>query len=182
MKGKILKGKRVVLRPSKPSDAVEFFIWFKNKEVVRYLHVQKPPKTLDLEKKWISDQLKSSDNILFTIINETKEMIGDAILRLNKSNKSVTIGIVIGETNHWGKGYAPEVVELLINYAFRSLKYNRCDLLVAYNNHRARQVYKKLGFIQEGIQRQAHWNIVTKQFEDIVIMSLLNKEWLDKKI
>lgn len=177
MKGKILKGKRVLLRPPALSDAKIFWEWFKDKDIIKYLYVQKPVKSLSLEKKWIASQIKSPDSILFTIINESKEVIGNASLRLNKDNKVVTLGIIIGEKKQWGKGYAGEVINLLSSYVFKNLKYNRFDLVVAANNSRAQRVYEKVGFIKEGVRRKIKWNIVTKQFEDDIVMSILKQEW-----
>ena len=181
MKGPILHGKRILLRPPLLSDAKQFVQWFKDKEVVKYLSVQRLLKDLAVERKWISTQIKSPDNILFTIINETGQIIGNTILRLNKLSKVGSLGIVIGAKEQWGKKYAGETIELLANYLFKKLRYNRFELMVAAENHRARRVYEKVGFITEGVKRQVRWNLITKKFEDEVVMSILKKEWLNKK-
>jgi len=85
----------------------------------------------------------------------------------------------IGET-YQGKGIVTRSCEVLLNYAFNSLELNRIFLRFKHidadnENIRSRRVAERLGFIQEGVQRQG--GVARGQFMDMIVYSLLAKEW-----
>lgn len=176
MKVQIIKDKRVTLRPLNLKDAPSFRRWFRDREVVKYLIVQTAPSIKE-ENKWIEDQIKSKENYVWTILDENKLLIGNIHLKYDNKNKVGHFGIVIGEKQAWDKGYAREAFVLIINYAFTKLDCNRLELMVYSNNERAKKLYKKLGFIFEGRQRQKLYNSITKKFEDDEIYSILRQEY-----
>jgi len=180
MKAPILKGERITLRPLKLSDAPIFRRWFQDKEVCKYLMLQKAP-SLASERKWIRDNLRAKDEYTWSFYNESNVLIGNCGLRLKPKDKLANFGIVIGEKREWGKGYAGDVIDAVGNYVFKKLKYQRFELVVFMGNKRALAVYKKAGLRLEGVRRRYHWNMVTKKFEDDGIMSILKEEW-EKKL
>lgn len=179
MKGPILKGERVTLRPIKLSDAPKFITFFKDKEVVKYLLFQPDNLTLRFERKWISDSLKDKEKITWAIVYN-EQIIGSTELRLINQHKFAILGILIGDKTKWDQGFGSEVIILLANYLFKKLKYNRLELGFAMNNKRALKAYKKVGFKLEGVQRKKHWNKISRCFEDEDIMSILREEWFKK--
>ncbi len=52
---------------------------------------------------------------------------------------------------------------------------HRIQLEVYGNNHRARRVYEKVGFVVEGVRRDAA--LREGEWTDEVLMSLLDHEW-----
>ena len=176
MKGTILKGKRVKLRPIKLADALDFVRWFGDKEVAIYL-LRQTPMTLRKEKEWIKKMLKAKDKIIWSIFNEDGKLIGNTGLTVDAKNKAASFGIMIGEKDEWGKGYAGECLKLIGNFVFKKLKYHRLELEVYMKNKRAARVYEKAGFLLEGVKRQKLKNSITQKFEDEGIMSILSKEW-----
>jgi len=177
MDAPILKSSRLILRPIKIQDAPIFARWFKDKRVVRYLLMQNP-LTLSKEIEWIKKTLKEKNQLVWSILNENKKLIGNTCLKLDKNNKSAVFGIVIGEKDEWGKDYAGETIDLLADYLFKKLKFNRLELSVFTENKGAKKAYKKAGFVLEGIKRKAHRNKITKKFDDDGIMSILREEWV----
>jgi len=177
MKGTILKSKRIILRPIKLSDAESFCRWMNDKEVVKYLLFQSGIK-LKEELKWIRKQRQNKNGITWSMENEEGNLIGNTCLELDEKNKVANLGIVIGEKKQWGKGYAGEVLELLKNYVFKKLKYNRFELDYRMDNKRAERVYLKSGFRKEGVKKKNHFNLVTKKYEDTGFMSMLKEEYL----
>lgn len=178
----ILQGRRVTLRPIKLSDAPNYLRWLNDKKVIRYLLAQQGV-TMAKEKAYIKGILKKdSRNNNFAIINEDGKHIGSASLdKVDTQHKSALFGIVIGEKNEWGKGYAQECVKILADYLFKKLKFNRLTLHVASENKPAIAAYTKAGFVQEGLLRRAEWNLVTKKFQDTIVMSILRSDWLKRK-
>lgn len=161
------------------SDAERYVHWFKDKEVVRYLLLQ-TGFTLAEERKYIRGVRKQKDHFNYAIITETGKHIGGSGTSLFPRDKRAEIGIVIGDKAEWGKGYAAEALCLIADYILRKLKYNRLELKVFMVNKQALRVYKKVGFKLEGVMRQAHWNMITKRFEDDGLMAILWKDWIKK--
>lgn len=176
MRVQIIKCTRIVLRPLSIKDAPIFRSWLNNKEVTKNLIVQKAPSLVE-EIKWIKDQIKSKENHVWSILDEYKKLIGNIHLRYDSKNSIGHFGIVIGEKTAWGKGYGKEAFEAVINFAFNKLKCNRLELFVFSKNERAKKLYKKLGFVYEGRQRQKHYNLITKKFEDDEVYSILRREY-----
>ncbi len=176
MKKIILKGKRLTLRPVKIADAEKFFKWLKDKEVIKYLTVQKV-KNLKEEQSYIKKINKEKDRYFFSIVNENKLLIGNTNLKLSEKNKKISLGIIIGEKKEWDKGYGTETMRLLIDFVFKKLKYNRLELDVYKENKRAIKVYKRVGFKKEGIKREGVISPVTKKYADLIMMSILKSEY-----
>ncbi len=73
------------------------------------------------------------------------------------------------------KGYGMEVLKAIIEYAFISTDTNRLWLDVREHNQRAIYLYKKLGFVEEGVLREA---VKFKDgFLSVVVLSILKKEY-----
>ena len=107
-----------------------------------------------------------------------KETLAGVIsfVSLDMSNRSGVIGywIVAG---HQGKGLATRACAAMIDYGFLDLGLNRIVIRAATDNRRSQAVPLRLGFTQEGVERQAEW--VNDRFVDLVVFSLLRDEWLD---
>jgi RimJ/RimL family protein N-acetyltransferase len=176
MKVQVIKFNNITLRPMSVNDAPSFRKWFGDKEVVKYLIRQKPSSQKE-SLKWIQDEIKSKVNYVWAILDENKELIGNTRLKYDKKNKVGNLGIVIGEKRSWGKGYSYDALMLVIDFAFKKLKCNRLELMVYSDNERAKKLYKKLGFVFEGRQRQKLYNSITKKFEDDEIYSILRQEY-----
>ena len=67
-----------------------------------------------------------------------------------------------GEIGFWvrksaqGQGFATEATNALMRYAFKVLSFRRLGITHSAGNHASRRVIEKLGFIPEGVQRQAN--------------------------
>lgn len=180
MKAPVLKSENIALRPIILADANTFISWFKDKKVVLHLLIQKS-LPLNEQKKWIKNMLADKNKIVWGIYSKDGKLIGNTQLDFKRDHKVASFGIVIGEKEYWGKGYAVEVLELLKKYVFERLKYVRLQLVYHVTNLAAKRAYEKAGFTVEGIIRKSHYNKVTKQFEDKIIMSILDTEYYKNK-
>ncbi|MEK7189422.1 MAG: hypothetical protein AAB666_00375, partial [Patescibacteria group bacterium] len=63
MKGLILRGKRVKLRPIRLADASDFVRWFGDKKVAVYL-LRQTPMSLQKEKAWIHGVLSGDGSLI----------------------------------------------------------------------------------------------------------------------
>ena len=60
---------------------------------------------------------------------------------------------MMGDSDEWGKGYAKEASEIIIDYCFRELRIRKITLGVVEDNSAALNLYRKLGFLIEGVYR-----------------------------
>ncbi|CEJ90585.1 hypothetical protein VHEMI06360 [[Torrubiella] hemipterigena] len=93
-------------------------------------------------------------------------------------HRSCSVGILIGE-EYQGQGYGAETVSWLLDWAFKYANMNRVELNVFEWNLRAIEMYKRVGFKEEGRKRQALWH--DGRFWDDVGMGILQSEWREMR-
>lgn len=92
----------------------------------------------------------------------------------SKNNRSIYVGMDI-EKKFRGNGYAFKAYKKLLPYTFKTFNLNKISLEVLSTNLVAINLYKKLGFIQEGIKRQEIYK--NNNYVDSILMSLLKTEY-----
>ncbi|KAF9077640.1 acyl-CoA N-acyltransferase [Rhodocollybia butyracea] len=68
-----------------------------------------------------------------------------------------------------------EALRWLVDYSFRELGLHRLTLEVFCNNKAAVKLYKKAGFIEEGVLRKASWS--DGKWQDVFSMAILDEDW-----
>lgn len=94
--------------------------------------------------------------------------------RIDWFNRKTSIGYWLG-ASFQGKGLMTKACRALVDYAFGELKLNRVEIRCAAQNKRSRAIPERLGFVQEGISRQAEW--LYDHYVDHVIYGMLASEW-----
>jgi len=112
--------------------------------------------------------------VSFVIILNDKAVGRIGLHHLNLQNKIGSIGYWIDE-NFEGRGIITKCCKALINYGFKDLNLNRIEIKAAVINLKSQAIPIRLNFKKEGILRQAEW--VNGEFIDLILFSLLNKEW-----
>ena len=90
------------------------------------------------------------------------------------SNRKTDIGYWLG-AEFLGRGIMTKACRALIEHAFKELRLNRVEIYCAVENLRSRRIPERLGFVEEGVHRQAEW--VHDHFKDLVSYSMLAREW-----
>lgn len=129
------------------------------------------------QKAWF-DRIKNDPSVRYFIVRaldrKDDEYIGLArITHIDTINRSACVGadICVGIR---GKGYGTATMNSVVAYCFEVLNLRRLWLLVLETNKRARRVYEKCGFSDEGVQKEAIWR--DGKYVDYVMMSLIRKE------
>jgi RimJ/RimL family protein N-acetyltransferase len=86
------------------------------------------------------------------------------------------VGLGIGETEYWSKGYGTDVMNVLLRFAFTEINLRRVTLSVFEYNPRAIRSYEKAGFRHEGRTRK----VLNKEGKrwDVFYMGILREEWM----
>jgi len=135
------------------------------------------PSTLEYHRDHLKRLNNDDKTIIFTICTkEPDKPIGiTAFFRLDWVSKAAIYYIAIAEARNWSQGYGKEVTQLMVSYAFETLNLNRIQLHVAAENERAIQVYRSIGFIEEGTLREAMFH--RGKYCDFYVMGLLKRDW-----
>jgi ribosomal-protein-serine acetyltransferase len=96
---------------------------------------------------------------------------------INQQNKLGAIGYWIG-TDFSGKGIITKACQALINHCFQNLGLNRIEIKCATGNEKSAAVAERLGFVKEGVLRQAE--LVNGKFHDLNLYALLKEDWVSR--
>lgn len=169
------EGKLVRLRAREPGDEPLLYRWFNDPEVTEHLTVRYPLSHAQ-EKAFIEGAAVSYDRATFGVetIAEGKLIGGVSLEQASPENRRATLGIALGDKQFWNGGYGTDTMRVVCRFGFESMNLHRIDLEVYGTNARARRVYEKVGFRQEGVLREAVYKY--GRYEDIVHMGLLEGE------
>lgn len=172
--------------PDPEKDAGPMAVWSRDAEFLRLLSTGiARPWTSGAVKKELEESLGGDEpkSRVFPFLIRTLEaegqpgrLVGLVDLELEHwPHRDAYIGLGIGERADWGKGYGSDAMRLILRYAFDELNLYRVTLSVFEYNARAIHLYRKLGFKEEGRQRERlrrdgrRW--------DMLVMGLLRTEW-----
>ncbi|KAG6827926.1 hypothetical protein H0H92_009904 [Tricholoma furcatifolium] len=118
------------------------------------------------------------DSVMHCIVEEleTDAFVGFASILPQKypKNREAYFALAILPP-FWNQGYGTEIGKFMVDHAFRHLASHRVSLTVFEGNDGAIALYKKLGFVEEGRNRQAVW--IDGSWRDRIHMGILEEEW-----
>jgi RimJ/RimL family protein N-acetyltransferase len=141
------RGPRLYLRPFDKSDIPLFVRWVNDQEVTRGLTITRPLSTTE-EEQWFEQNVKDDSSVkLLMVLNEGDRPIGSIGLhQISHLHGTAVMGWSIGETTDWGKGYGPEALRLLLDYAFLDLNLRKITAGVFDFNDKSQKALEKCGF------------------------------------
>lgn len=171
---------RVYLRAFEPEDYKTSIKWRNDDEIWNQLGGVKYFVSEAYEKKWVEEAIFDPKVIRLAVcLKESNQYIGNVyILDINERDRKGNSHILIGEREYWGKGYATEAYELLLDYAFNERAFHRIGAHVLEENAASIALHKKCGFSQDGIFRKATFK--NGKWQNQIIFSILDEEYFDK--
>lgn len=100
------------------------------------------------------------------------------VMRINRLNLSAMLGYWISRADQ-GQGVITRSARALINHCFEELRLNRVYIMCAQENEKSRAIPERLGFIQEGVLRQAE--IINGCFHNMVVYGMIRQDWEDRE-
>ncbi|QGV80564.1 GNAT family N-acetyltransferase [Streptomyces ficellus] len=173
-----LTGDNVVLRPVTEEDAAVFAEILTDPEVLTLTGTPEdaPPLSPAYLRSWYGSRGDHPDRLDLALVDRTSgEVVGELVLNeWDEPNRSCNFRTLIGPRGR-GRGLGTEAIRLLLAHAFEHLHLNRVSLGVFAFNPRAIRVYEKVGFVQEGVEREALLH--RGRWIDSLSMSVLAREW-----
>ena len=170
---------RLVLKKLSYSDFEDYAEW--KSQDIYHDHLPSKAKTKEEYKKAIESIIKGYEdkddpNLIWGVFYKNKLIGSVSIEDWNTTHKWCEIG--------WGlnpkfqnQGFAYESTKCLVEHIFEKLKMNRISIVIWDGNEASKNLAKKLGFVQEGIERQARYK--NDKFIDLYCYGLLKEEWKD---
>ncbi len=178
---KTLESERLLYKPLNSSYCNDSYLqWLNNKDVNRYMGITEP-----YTKEQLMDYLvtvEKNDKILFwaILLKVDNSHIGNIkIDPVNRYHGLGEYGIMMGDQTAWGKGYASEASETIIDYCFKEEGLRKIALGVVEENIPAVHLYKKLGFLTEGTyKKHGLWD---GHYCDVLRMAIFNPSFKDEQ-
>jgi diamine N-acetyltransferase len=171
-----LVGERVYLRPIESEDLPLVRRWANDPEIRRLTGEVLPMSQAGAD-EFMEKVRQDRERVWFVVVlQEDDRVIGEAgLLRMFHAWRTTDLTLIIGEKDAWGRGYGTEAILLLLDYAFGALSFHRVAVGVVGFNERAIRFYEKVGFREEGRQRDGYY--YDHAYHDFVMMSILEDEF-----
>lgn len=166
----------IALAPLRQSDSDILFSWINDRDLV-IASAPFRPVTRAEHDAWFVSVPQRRDSVAFGVrLLKDDRLIGLCqLVDISPIHRSAELRIRIGDPDTRGKGYGTRAVEKLIMFGFRDLGLNRIHLHVFDDNHAARRVYLKVGFVDEGLLRQAAF--IDNRYKSLHVMAILREEY-----
>lgn len=164
-----IHGKNVVLRAIELEDLAALHRWSNDPEIQSQLGGWHFPLSKRSLATWVETFRHDGVDQRFVIEVPEKGPVGIVSLTsINWKDRNAFHGVLIGERDQQGKGYAAAAVIAIMRYAFEELGLQRLDTtIVEYNTGSLALHKEKLGWTEEGRKKDAvyrknrHWaNVV----------------------
>ena len=144
---------KLTLRIIRATDVnKEYVNWLNNSHVNRFLEVRHEEVDIDSQRAYVEKIFHSTDTYLFGIFRDSSSIIGTIKLGpINYLHKFGEIGIMIGEPESWGKGFATEAIGMLCENFFEKGILRKMTAGVMEANLGSRRAFEKNEFVIEGI-------------------------------
>ncbi len=152
--------------------------WRNSEEVKKYMF-NDTEITIEEHNSWVNSLINNKKNTTFIVFYKNTPVGIVSITNINYVHKTADWGFYIYDTTLRGKGLGKGLLYKLICYAFSGLNLSKLNCEALENNPAVINLYKKFGFIEEGIRRK---NIIKDGKRlDVVLLGILKEEWEQKK-
>lgn len=169
---------KITLIPFERKHIPLFHEWRNNPQLMEMASLQLETSTFEDTKYFVDHAMLNRLDGKHWIIwhQEDEKVIGYiSLINIDYDHFSADCMIEIGEVEYWGKSYGKMAMKILMHHVFIEMNFFRLALQVFSFNTRAINMYRSLGFVEEGRRRNALYRI--PDFHDIILMSMLREEY-----
>lgn len=174
----VMKWERISLVVPEREDVK---VWYKGiNDVENQIFINQRGVVMLLESEYdYYDRLKTTktQKTFSIMIRESGKIIGNvSLMDVSDKNRNAEMGIMICDKSEQNKWYGSEAVELILKYGFEVLALHKIKLYVLWNNLRAKSVYEKIGFRENGIIKEDLWD--GEKYIDRIFMEIFRRDFL----
>ena len=170
----------MIYRAIEPVDAALLCQWFNDDKVNFGSNMKIYPHSIEQIRGDISKgAYRSSSRIgILALVGELPIGLG-TIYSIDRLNGKAEVGIVIGNTDYWNKGYASKIVYELVRICFEGMGLNRVYFNAYEYNRASTLLLSMVGLTFEGVIRESFYR--GDRFWDKSLFSILSHEWRERK-
>lgn len=172
-----IRGERVVLRPMAASDAASMWADAYDDEINHFTGTH-ADFTEEQIVEWCSTRADQDDRLDLAVTDPTTgAWFGEVVVNeWDPDNRSCSFRIALSGGAR-DRGVGTEATQLIVDHVFDEINdplVHRISLEVYDFNVRALAVYERVGFIREGVLRDAlYWQ---GEYHDAIVMSMLRRD------
>jgi RimJ/RimL family protein N-acetyltransferase len=168
----------VRLRPLALSDIDHVMTWVNDPEITgNFAAFSGEPFTREQEKAYLERLLASSADRVFSIEHATDgRYLGQVGLhQIHGPSRVGRLACIVAARGEMGRGFGSAAIRLVLDRAFAAEKLHKVWLMCWKENVRARGIYSRIGFVEEGCLREEYLH--RGVYHDMIRMSVLDREW-----
>lgn len=170
-----INSKNLLIKELKVSDVSKKYLnWLNDENINQFLEARHSKQNINSCKSYIKKMQKSKNDYLFGIFLK-KELthIGNIKITISHPREKIAdLGILIGDKNFQGKGYATESIKTITKFAFKDLKIKRIQAGFYELNYSGIKSFLNSGFKIDGYL-ESFW-IYKKKRIGRILASIIN--------
>ena len=173
----LIMGQQAYLQELQVKDILDNYVaWLNIPEANQYLESRYQQQTIFSCIEFISGLPLQGNNCMWRIYFKTNHVyIGNIKLSpINALYKRVTIGLMVGNKDFWGRGIVTEVIKLVSNFVFTTLYLYKVNADCYESNVASRATFLKAGYQIEG--RLKDYYILSDHYEDCLLLGKVSDQ------
>lgn len=170
------------LRELSRSDLPEINRWRSDRELIDGLGAPFRYIDLSIDERWYEGYLNGRANTVRCVVVDEEATNSPLALvtlaSIDWVSRVCELHIMVAPRCQ-GQGVGTYAVGTMLQHAFLDLGLRRIELSVLADNARARALYEKAGFTEEGVKKSARYK--NGLYHDLCIMALLKEDWLNQR-
>lgn len=163
-----------ILREKTVDDTVDFFNYYSDPEVNKYILCDIPQDIEDARRElyYWRNIFYHNDGIYFAIARkDNSKLIGSiGLTSRNNYHRRIELSYDLAK-EYWRKGITTAAIKAVTKYAFEEMQMNRIEAFTSINNLPSKNLLLKNGFELEGLLRKHRY--YKGNYVDVYIFSML---------
>ena len=162
-----LRTQRLDIRRFVPSDISETYLgWLNDPQVTRYSNQRFRQHTFESAKGYL-ESFANSSNLFFVIVNRVSaKPIGTATVYRSTNHGTADIGLMIGDSSNWGRGFGLEAWQGILDWLLASPNIRKVTGGTASVNFGMIKIMERSGMHLEATRQQQE--VIDGELVDIV--------------
>jgi [ribosomal protein S5]-alanine N-acetyltransferase len=171
-----IDGERIYLRRLRESDVSQAYLaWMNGPDISQYLESRFIEHTMESLSAFVAAMADDPRNLFTGIfLKDGDRHVGNIKLGpIDLHHSHAEVGLLIGDRECWGKGYATEAIAAITRFAFEEINLHKIVAGAYEDNGGSTKAFLKAGYALEGNLRSHWWS--SGRFQDGTLLGKVNQ-------